>query len=172
VARRGEKVPAAVGTVTHGLVQREVAALHSQGSVLVVQQARSAAVGARRLGAEGLGLLLQEGGERTLGQASGRGRCDLLQRPKVDLGAGAGLAEGATGNDFSPLGRQVTDFLDLLRRESALRHEQSCLVLTNIYLVVFLLPCYHTPLRPAKGVLASERHRAQEMSSPATAGVP
>src|SRR5262249_42082155 len=120
-----------------------------------VQQARSAAVGARRLGAEGLGLLLQEGGERTLGQASGRGRCDLLQRPKVDLGAGAGLAEGATGNDFSPLGRQVTDFLDLLRRESALRHEQSCLVLTSIYLVVFLLPCYHTPLRPAKGVLAS-----------------
>src|SRR5262249_10536184 len=88
-------------------------------------------------------------------QASGRGRCDLLQRPKVDLGAGAGLAEGATGNDFSPLGRQVTDFLDLLRRESALRHEQSCLVLTSIYLVVFLLPCYHTPLRPAKGVLAS-----------------
>src|SRR5205823_5688647 len=116
-----------------------------------------AAVGARRLGAEGLGLLLQEGAEGALGQTGRRGRGDLLQRLEVDVGAGAGLPEGATGDDFSPLGRQLTDFLDLLGRESALRHEQSCLVLRRIDSVVFLLPCYHTPLRPAKGVLASAR---------------
>jgi hypothetical protein len=141
--------------VANRLVKRELAALNSQRSVLVAQEAGSTAVGARRLGAESLGLLLQEGGEGALGQAGRRRRGDLLQRLEVDLRAGARLAEGATGDDFSPLDGQVTDLLDLLRREFALRHEQSCLVLRRIYPSVFLLPCYHTPLRRAKGVLAS-----------------
>ena len=100
--RRGEKVPAAVGTVAHRLVERELAALDGQGSVLVVDRARSAAVGAGLLGAKGLGLLLQKGTQGALGQ-TGRGGCgDLLQRLEVDVRAGTRLAEGTTGDDFSP----------------------------------------------------------------------
>ncbi len=131
--RRGEKVPAAVGTVADGLAQRELAALDGQRSVLVVDQAVPATVGAGRLGTEGLGLLLQEGAEGALGQAGRRRGGHLLQRLEVDVRARAGLAEGATGDAFSPLGRQVTDFLDLLRREFARCHEPSCLVLRALH---------------------------------------
>src|SRR5207248_3253678 len=83
-----------------------------------------AAVGARRLGAEGLGLLLQEGAEGALGQTGHRGGGDLLQRLEDDDAAGACRREGATGDDFSPLGRQLTDFLDLVSRDSAPRQRQ------------------------------------------------
>jgi len=119
--------------VADGLAQRELAALDGQRSVLVVDQAVPATVGAGRLGTEGLGLLLQEGAEGALGQAGRRRGGHLLQRLEVDVRARAGLAEGATGDAFSPLGRQVTDFLDLLRREFARCHEPSCLVLRALH---------------------------------------
>jgi hypothetical protein len=61
--------------------------------------------------------LFQQGGEGPLGQAGGSGSGDLLHGLEIDIQARAGLAEGATGNDFAPLGGEFTDFLELLRRD-------------------------------------------------------
>jgi hypothetical protein len=66
--------------------------------------------------------LFQEGGEGPLGQAGGSGSGDLLHRLEIDVQAWAELAEGATGNDFAPLGREFTDFLELLRGDLGTRH--------------------------------------------------
>jgi hypothetical protein len=74
-------------------------------------------------------LLAQQGGQGALGQALGGRGGDLLQGHKVDVGARASLAENASGDDFSPPGGQIMDLLQFLRRDDALRHGQSCLVL-------------------------------------------
>jgi hypothetical protein len=152
---RGEKVPAAVGTVANRLVEGDVAALDGQGSVLVANRAESAAVGAGLLDPQGLGLLLKASAQGALGQPGRGGSSDLLHRHQVDVGTWASLAEGTAGDDFSPPGGQVFDLLELLSRGGALRHNQSSLVLTSFYPGVFLLPCYHTPLSLAKCVLTS-----------------
>jgi hypothetical protein len=136
-------------------MEGELAALDGQGSVLVADGAKGAAVGAGLLGSQGLGLLLQEGGEGALGQATRGGSSDLLQGLKVARGAGARLAEDATGDDFSPAGGQVMDLLELLSRGGTLRHGQSCLVLARTSGDAFLLSFYGAVLCPAKCVLAS-----------------
>jgi hypothetical protein len=110
-----------------------LAAFEGQGSVLVADRAKRAAVGAGLLGCEGLGLLLQEGGEGALGQAGHGGSGDLLHGLEVNLGVWARLAEDATGHDFSPPRGQVTDLLEFFSRHGALRHGQTYLVLAVIY---------------------------------------
>ena len=114
-------VLAAVGTMANRFVEGEVAALDGQGSVLEVERTDEATVRARLLGTEGLGLLLQEGAEGALGQTGRGGRGDLLHRLEVDLRADARLSEGTTSDNFSPLGRHVTDFLELLTCTTAAR---------------------------------------------------
>jgi hypothetical protein len=81
-----------------------------------------AAVGAGLLGWEGLRLLLQEGGQGALGQATSRCGGDLLQGHKVDVAAWASFAEDAPSDDFSPASGQVMDLLKFFSREVALRH--------------------------------------------------
>jgi len=103
--------------VADGFVVSELAPRDIQRSVLPAHRAKLLAVGAGVLGVERLGLLLQEGGEGPFRQAGSRSRGDLLHGLEVDLQARAGLAEGATGNDFAPLGSEFTDFLELLRRD-------------------------------------------------------
>jgi hypothetical protein len=137
--RRGEKVPAAVGTVAHGLVEGELTAFDGQGAGFGADRAKAATVGAGLLRGEGLGLLLREGGEGTLGQATSGSGGNLLQGHKVDVSARAGLAEGATSDDFSPADGQVMDLLEFFSRELALRHGHSCPVLARINGEVFLL---------------------------------
>jgi len=99
-----------------------LAALDGQGPVLAADGARAATVGARLLGGEGPGVLLQEGGEGALGQAGRGGRRELLHRREVEVGARLGVAQGATGDDFAPPGGQFPDFLELGRGERTLRH--------------------------------------------------
>jgi hypothetical protein len=66
------------------------------------------------LWSEDLGLLLQEGREGALEQ-SGRGRSgDGFHHGQIDIGTWAEVAEGPSGNDFSPLGGEVTDLLESL----------------------------------------------------------
>jgi hypothetical protein len=66
------------------------------------------------VGGEGLGLLLQEGSQRALGQSVGSRGGDLLQGAEVHVEAGAGVAEGAARHDLAPLGGQVTELLEFL----------------------------------------------------------
>jgi hypothetical protein len=107
------------------------------------------------LGAEVLGLLLQEGGEGALGQAGGGGGGELLHGVHVDVQARARVAEGSAGDDFAPPGGQFTDILELLGRDRGVRHGPSCLVLAKSGSVVFLLPFYRAILCLAKRALAS-----------------
>jgi hypothetical protein len=63
---------------------------------------------------EGLGLLLQEGGERALGQTASGLQSDRFQGGEIDSQAWSFGAESPPGDNFAPLGRQVTDFLEVL----------------------------------------------------------
>jgi len=57
--------------------------------------------------------LLQEGLQGALVEAGGGSLGDLLHGVEVDVQSGAVVAEGATGDDFAPLGCQITEFLEL-----------------------------------------------------------
>jgi len=85
-----------------------------QEAWFLVDRAELAAVRTGLLGGKRLGLLLQEGGEGSVGQSTGGGRGDLFEGGQVGLETGACFAEGVTGNNFSPLGCQVTDILEFL----------------------------------------------------------
>jgi hypothetical protein len=67
------------------------------------------------LGAEQQGLLFQQGGESPFGQTRRRCGSDLLHGVEIDIGAGTSYTEGMPGNNFAPLGRQFTDFLEGFR---------------------------------------------------------
>jgi hypothetical protein len=81
--------------------------------------------------AQGLGLLLQGGGQGPLSQAGGGDAGDLLHRVKIDIEARAGGAEGAAGDDFAPASGQVTDLLQEFSGEIASRHGVPCLGVAN-----------------------------------------
>jgi hypothetical protein len=102
------------------LVEGELAAVDGHGTVLGADRTECATIRAGLLWGEGLGLLLQEGGEGALGQATSSGRGDFLHGLEVDRAVGARLAEDATSDDFSPPSGQVLDLLEFLRREGAL----------------------------------------------------
>jgi hypothetical protein len=100
-------------------------------SVLALDPTQSSTAGTGLLGAELLGLLLQQGGESSFGQARSRSAGDLLHGIKIDLGARSCFAKSMAGHNFAPAGSQVTDFLEVLGGKFALRHGQSCLALTR-----------------------------------------
>jgi hypothetical protein len=80
---------------------------------------------------QGGGLLRQGSGEGSFGQASGSGQGDLLHGVEVHIQAGALVAEGAAGDDFTPTLGEGADLLEQLRGELATRHGLSCLVLAE-----------------------------------------
>jgi hypothetical protein len=102
-----------------------------QGPWLPADGTESAAVGARLLLVEGLGLLLQEGGKGALGQARRRGAGHLLHSIEIDVQARALVAEGTTGDDFAPTGGEGLDLLEEFGREGPTGHGESCLVLAE-----------------------------------------
>lgn len=69
------------------------------------------------LRAEGLGLLLQGGGESAFGQSGGGRGGELFQGGEIEVGAGAGVTEGPAGNNFAPWGSESTDILEVLGGE-------------------------------------------------------
>jgi hypothetical protein len=77
--------------------------------------------------AEGLGLLLEEGLQGSLGESGGGGGGDLLHGAEIDVESGALVAEGAAGDDLAPAGGEVVEFLEFVGRESAGSHDASCL---------------------------------------------
>jgi hypothetical protein len=104
-----------------------LATVDVQGPCLSLHGAESAAVGAGLLLAEGLGLLLQSGGESAFGQSGGGSGGELLQGGEIEVESGAGLAEGPSGDSFAPLGSESTDILEFLRGEGIACHRPSCL---------------------------------------------
>jgi hypothetical protein len=64
-------------------------------------------MGTGLLGSEGLGLLLQQGGQGALGEAGGGRLSDLFHGAEIDVQSRPLLAAGASGDDLAPLGGQV-----------------------------------------------------------------
>jgi hypothetical protein len=108
--------------MTNRLVESELPPFDNQRSVLVAHGTESAAIGAGLFAGEGLGLLVQESAEGALSQTGRGGGRDLLHGLEVEGTVGVRLRADATGNDFSPLGGEVADLLQRLRRQLALRH--------------------------------------------------
>src|SRR5262249_21193998 len=104
-----------------------LAAVDVQGPGLPLHGAKSAAIGAGLLRAEGLGLLLQGGGERAFGESSGGSGGELFQGGEIKVEAGPLLAEGPSGDNFAPLGGESTDILEVLRGQGVACHRPSCL---------------------------------------------
>ena len=98
-----------------GFVVGQGRARTGQWAWFVLQGAQLTAVGAGLFAGQGSGLLLQQGLERTLGQAPGDGGGDLLQSGAIHVQAGTFLAEGTPRHDLTPLGSQVTEILEFLR---------------------------------------------------------
>lgn len=105
----------------------ECAAVGDQGARLVGYRASAAAVGAGGLSGEGLGLQFEEGGEGAFGQAAGGRGGDLFEGEEVDIQSGAGVTEGAAGNNFAPLGGGVADVVELLGGQRGSGHVESFL---------------------------------------------
>jgi hypothetical protein len=117
--------------------------------------AESSAARTRLLGAEYVGLLLQQGLESSFGQALGSGGGDLLHGIEINIEAGPGFPKGVAHHNFAPAGSQITDFLEVLGREFASGHGQCLLVLTKMGRDAFLFPLYGTVLCLAKRVVTS-----------------
>jgi hypothetical protein len=133
----------------------ELNAAEGERSLLSIHSTESSASGTGLLGAKQVGLLFQQSGESPFGQASRSGGSDLLHDVEIDIGARPSHTEGVPGNNFAPLGRQFTDFLEGFGGEFARCHGLSCLVLARIEWGAFLLPLYGIALCIAKPVVTS-----------------
>jgi len=101
--------------------------------------------------------LFQQSGEGTFGEAGGRGAGQSLHGVEIGVQAGAGVAEGAAGDDFAPAGGQVADFLEEFRGKFTACHGRYYLVLASNGSEEFLSPLYDTPFGLAKLWMASGR---------------
>ena len=126
MGRWGEKVPAAVGTMANRFALLQSCALHLERALLPAGDTRSSAIGTGLLLAQGVGLLFEEGVQGALGEAGRGGAGDLLHGVEIDVEPRAVVAEGASGDDFAPLGGQVTEFLKFFGGERTASHDASC----------------------------------------------
>ncbi|MBY0232920.1 MAG: hypothetical protein K2W96_26860 [Gemmataceae bacterium] len=137
-------------------MEDDLAALDGKGPVLGPDRAGRAAVGARLLGIERLGLEVEEGAEGAFGEGGGGNGGGLFHGQEIGGGVGgAGLPEGPAGDDPAPSRRQLADLLELLGREDALRHGWSCLSLASLKTGTFLFYWACPALGSAKCVLTS-----------------
>jgi hypothetical protein len=76
--------------------------------------------------AQSPGLLFQKGLQGALGESGGGGVGELLHGVEIDVESGTVVAEGASGNDFAPLGSEALELLELFGSEGATCHDASC----------------------------------------------
>ena len=72
-------------------------------------------------------MLSEQDGEGAFGKSSSGSAGDVLHGLEINLGAGALFPEGASSNDFAPLGGEVTEVLEILRGNLDRSHELSFL---------------------------------------------
>jgi hypothetical protein len=84
-----------------------------------------AALGTGLFAGELLGLLLDEELECSFGKPLCRDGGNLLHGPEVDIQTGPVVAEGPLGNDFPPLGREVSELVEFLRSDWRCVHRSS-----------------------------------------------
>jgi hypothetical protein len=126
MGRWGEKVPATVGTVADRFALSHLCALNLERAFLTTEGTRSSAVGTGLLLTQGVGLLFEEGLQGALGETGSGGVSNLLHCIEIDVEPRPVVAEGASGDDFAPLGGQVTEFLEFFGGERTASHDASC----------------------------------------------
>jgi len=67
-------------------------------------------------------LQFEKGSKGALGQAAGGGGGDLFEGEQVNVQSRATVPEGAAGDNFTPLGGQVADSVELLGGQSGSSH--------------------------------------------------
>ena len=115
--RRGEKVPAAVGTMGNRLFGlKGLAGLDDERTDVSGARAKPVAGRTGELVGQAAGLLAEEGVQGALGQSIGRGLGDGFQGGEVEDRRRRVVGSDAAGDDFAPLTSQRTEFLEVLRR--------------------------------------------------------
>ena len=143
---QGEKVPATGGTVADRFVLLQVmAAFEMEPPRLAVDRTEALALRARVFRSEGLCLLFQEGGDGSLDQSAADLPGQILHDAEVDVQPRSVRPEGASGHDFSPRGRQLTEFAEVFRAWCGARHGLSSLALTAWFPTPFLALCSTEP---------------------------
>lgn len=98
---------------------------HGEGAGLASGDTGPSAIGARQLGAEGVGWSFEKDFEGSRVKAGGGGLRDLFHGIEIEVESRAIIAAGPSGDDFSPLGSQFVEFLKLRRGKGTSRHDGS-----------------------------------------------
>ena len=138
-----------------GLVVGDRAPHTIQGPRLALDGAGALAARTGALFGQGLGLLLQEGGEGALEHPLGGGLGGLLQGEQVGVQGRALRAERPAGGNFPPLGGEITEMLEFLGGKRSGSHEVSFLGLAPRDETGRPAPFYDKVLLLAKPVLTS-----------------
>ena len=136
-------------------------ALHVQRALLAVDGTGPSALGTGLLFAQGGGLLFEKGLQGAFGESSGSGTGELLHGIEIDVETGPVVAEGASGNDFAPLGSEALELLELFGSEGAACHDASCIGVKKRTNDKMVLSCYNCELDGAKLFMTSRERAAR-----------
>jgi hypothetical protein len=112
--------------VANRLALLQLGAVYLEGALLPADGTRPSALGTGLLLAQGVGLLFQERLQSAFGEAGGGGVGDLLHGIEIDIEPRPLVAEGAAGDNFTPLSGEAVEFLEFLGGEGAACHDASC----------------------------------------------
>jgi hypothetical protein len=129
--RRGEKVPAAVGTVGDPFDLLNLGSPCGERACVWLGGTEFAAVGTGLSIGEFTGLLFEEELESPLGQSLSGSGGDLLEGAEVHIETGSVVPEGPPGDDLCPPGGEVVEFPEFLGGEAGCRHGSSCLAVAS-----------------------------------------
>jgi len=103
-------------------------------------------------------LLFQQCRQSSLRQTTGGSRRNLFQGAEIQFEPWTLFAEGATGDNFAPLGGEVVNLVELLVSPSSSSHVQSFLGFMPSERRALPIVLYDQALWPAKQVMASVRN--------------
>jgi hypothetical protein len=136
--RRGEKVPATVGTVGDAFGLLDLGPLGGKRATVRLGGTGFAASGTGLLVGKFVGLLLQEQLQGSLGKSLGGNGGDLLEGAEVHVESRSVVAEGPSGDDFAPLGGEAAKLVEFFGGESGVAHGSSCSEVTSRAAELFL----------------------------------
>ena len=156
-ARRGEKVPAAVGAVGDPFGLLDLGSLGGERSGVWLGGTELATRRTGLFAGEFVGLLSEEQLEGSLGQPVCGGGGDLLEGSEVHVESGSVVPEGSLGHDLCPPGGEVVEFPEFLGREVGRRHGSSCLAVAAMTGWGFPIPPskhHKTPDKPRRDLVS------------------
>jgi hypothetical protein len=115
--------------------------------------------------AENGGLLFEKCLECPFGHPLSRGGGNLFHGSEVHIKTRTGISEGSTGNDFSPLGGELTKFQEFFGCEESLRHDVSSPEVTPKAAEDQLQTIYESRLSATNLFMTSEKETGFEIQA-------